>query len=369
MTERIGILGGYGSVGTGVAERLVARGAGEVLIAGRDPIAGRRLIAEKLRGAGDFLRVDLADDDALAQFCARCAIVVNCAGPSRRILDRVARAARRAGARYVDIGGDEPVHNRLSDTDDWCAVLSAGMIPGLTGLLPRYLARDFDTVDALTVYHGIFDTFGAATAYDYVVGVLDGDDMPLAAWRDGIRDGVVVRRNDIRLPNFPEPVTALPYLSREACRTARWLGLGSGTWFSILQGERLPLVLQGIPGTPASAVAEMAEKVRRAAELDVLGRTPHAILLFELVGRRAGQAITRSLVLRADRAAALTAAAAVSVIGAVADGRIESGVHFAADVVPPGRSVAELGADPAVVQLSEHEIGLDELVELDEGAI
>ncbi|GAB3837182.1 saccharopine dehydrogenase NADP-binding domain-containing protein [Micromonospora andamanensis] len=369
MTPRIGLLGGYGSVGAEVAARLRKHGLGELVIAGRDRAAGRRLITERLGGAGDFVAVDLGHDDALASFCARCTVVVNCAGPSRRILDRVATVARRNGAHYVDVGGDDPVHARLTTGSGWCAVLSAGMIPGLTGLLPRYLARGFDTVEQLTFYHGVRDSIGPAAAYDFVAGILDGDDVPSAAWRDGPRPGAARRQTELRLPHFPDPVTAQPYLSPEASRTATALGIRSGTWYSVFDGERLPVVLQQVPRTTATQIRETAEKVRRAAEFDVLGRTPQVTLLCQLDGQLHGRQVTRSLIVRADRAAALVAAAAVPAITAVAANRVAPGVHFAADVLPPAEVVGFLAADPAVVQLSEHDSPLDDLVTPDEGAI
>ncbi|GAA5089145.1 saccharopine dehydrogenase NADP-binding domain-containing protein [Nocardia iowensis] len=369
MTARIGLLGGYGAVGALIAERLHKQGAGDLLIAGRDATAGRALIADRLGGAGEFAQLDLMDADALARFGERCTVLVNCAGPTRLILDRVALAARRAGVPYVDIGGDHPVHARLAGAHDWCAVLSAGMIPGLTGLLPRHLARGCDVIESLTVYHGARDTFGYSSAYDYVVGIRDGDDVPLAAWRNGPALDAVRRQTDIRLPHFREPVTAQPYLSPEARRSATNLGLGSGTWYAVLEGERLPGLLQQIPGSAESEVPSLTEKVRQAAEFDVLGRARHATMLFQLDGKTAGQPVTRSLVLRADSAAALVAAAAVPAIVAVAADRIGPGVHFAAEVLAPDRVVDDLAADPAVVHLSEHDTALDELIALDEGTI
>ncbi|GAB4588356.1 saccharopine dehydrogenase NADP-binding domain-containing protein [Nocardia sp. IFM 10818] len=369
MTARIGLLGGYGAVGALIAERLHKRAAGELSIAGRDPAAGRALITDVLGGAGEFTELDLFDAAALARFCARCDVVVNCAGPTRLILDRVAVAARGVGVPYIDIGGDHPVHDRLDGDTQWCAVLSAGMIPGLTGLLPRYLARGCDAVESLTVYHGARDSFGYSSAYDYVVGIRSGDDTPLAAWRGGPREDAVRRRIDLRLPHFPEPVTAQPYLSPEARRTATDLRIASGTWYSVLDGERLPLVLQQVPGVAAAEIGAMAEQVRRAAEFDALGRTRHATMLFQLDGSNAGRAVTRSLVLRAEGATTLVAAAAVPAILAMTAGEIDPGVHFAAEVLAPVRVVDDLSADPAVLHLSEHDLALDALIALDEGSI
>ncbi len=371
MSTRIGLLGGSGAVGALLAQRLRNRGLGELVLAGRNAAQAQQVIDEKLGGAAEFETVELWDAHSLARFVGSCTMIVNCAGPTRRILDRVARAAVDAGVDYVDAGGDHPVYERLTQAavrNEPRIVLSAGMIPGLTGLAPRYLAAGFDTVDTLTVYHGIRDTFGYSSAYDYVVGIRDADDEPLAAWRGGPRSNAA-RRVDIALPHFPDTVTAQPYLSPEARRVAAALGLTSGTWFSVLDGERVPVLLQQVPGIGAEQIGDMAEKVRRAAELDVVGRARHATLLFEMRGTVAGAAHTRSLVVRAGGAAALVAAVAASAVGVLAAGRIEPGVHYAAEVLPPAEVIADLGADPAVVHLGAADVTLDELVEPEEGAL
>ncbi|WP_449065129.1 saccharopine dehydrogenase NADP-binding domain-containing protein, partial [Planomonospora algeriensis] len=95
----IGIVGGYGAVGGAAARLLADRG---VRVGGRDLEAARRFVDEELGGRGEARRVDAYDEAALAAFCRGCRVVVNCAGPSYLLLDRVARAAFRAGADYVD---------------------------------------------------------------------------------------------------------------------------------------------------------------------------------------------------------------------------------------------------------------------------
>src|SRR5919108_349874 len=97
--------------------------------------------------AGDVTLVTPPDDASLARFCDGCRVVLDCTGPSFRVLDRVARAALRAGADYVGAGGDEPAYEALARTrlrPGRTAVVSAGMMPGLSGLLPRSLAAVAD---------------------------------------------------------------------------------------------------------------------------------------------------------------------------------------------------------------------------------
>ncbi|MFF4426462.1 saccharopine dehydrogenase NADP-binding domain-containing protein [Streptomyces sp. NPDC001549] len=373
-TPRIGLLGGAGAVGREVAARLRARGAGEVLIGGRDVAAAEAVVAGVLRGEGHAVEADAHDPVSLRDFCAASDVVVNCAGPSRLLMDRVAVAAIRAGARYVDVGGDDPVYERMtrsSAVDSGSVLLSAGMIPGLTGLLPRYLAgHGFTQVDRLTVYHAVRDRIGRAGAYDFVAGIAAGGDESFAAWRSGApRSGAVRRAADRALPGFTDPVTVHPYLSPEARRTALRLGLRDGDWYSVLFDGQTSAVLGGLPGLTEDGLAAAAERLCRAAEFDLLGRTPQVVLLCQLDGRGDGGAMTRSLVLRAGGAAELVAAAAAVAVDEVVRGHVPAGVHFAADVLDASRAGEALAGDPGVAQLSVHDMPLEQLVPQDEGAI
>ncbi len=110
MTARlVAVLGGYGAVGRATVTGL-RRAGHPIRIGGRDRAATAR-VADEL--GVEPQPVDLWDDASLAAFCADAAVVVNAAGPSYRVLDRVARAALAADADYVDPGGDQPLVDAL----------------------------------------------------------------------------------------------------------------------------------------------------------------------------------------------------------------------------------------------------------------
>ncbi|MEE3922525.1 methyltransferase [Micromonospora sp. BRA006-A] len=106
----------------------------------RNPDRAAALVRDRLGGAGEAVAVDVYDRDSLARFCAGCRLVVCAGGASHQVLDRVAVAALAAGADYVDAGGDEPLYDRLAGRDlaaqGRVALVTAGMMPGLSGLLP-----------------------------------------------------------------------------------------------------------------------------------------------------------------------------------------------------------------------------------------
>jgi hypothetical protein len=142
------VIGGYGATGSVVVSELRKSGVGEVLIGGRDAAKGTP--------------VDILDARSLDDFCRRCSIIVNCAGPVMTLRDRVAQAAFRNRCHYVDLAGLSFVkkamlpHSReMADLGLSC-VVSAGWAPGLTELLPVYAytqARtQMDSIEWLRVY-------------------------------------------------------------------------------------------------------------------------------------------------------------------------------------------------------------------------
>jgi hypothetical protein len=337
---RIGIVGAGGAVGRAAARLLSTWDTGVLRLGLRD--ADRAgVLAARFGGRAQVLVVDVFEPVSLARFCAGCDVVLNCAGPSRDLQDRVARAALSAGADYVDAAGDDPLHTVLAGSFvDRRAVISAGMMPGLSGLLPRYLAARLARPETLTCYAGGRDRFTPAGAADYLAALDGGYGRALAAWRSG--DVVSVPPDDGPVPYFARTVSALPYLSTEAERCASTLGLRELTWYSVFDGEHVPVALGQARSLPrARAVAGLV----RAAELDLFGGSPYQLFVLTMTG--GGE--RRNLVVRGGSATALTAAMAALTTEAVVRGEIPPGLHHCAEVLPVDR-VDRL---PATVELSD----------------
>ncbi|OUC93412.1 saccharopine dehydrogenase NADP-binding domain-containing protein [Streptosporangium minutum] len=402
----IAVLGCYGAVGRSVVRRLREAGTGPLRLGGRDLDRVRALIGtgpggpagaeaatgggvtgaaatgaggmEAGAGADEAVAVDLRDAAALAAFCEGCHVVVNCAGPSSRILDTVARAALAAGAHYVDVAGDAAVRDRLTAAGlpagsagrvdaGLVVVLSAGMMPGLSALLPRHLAgQGFDRVDRLTAHVGGVDRFTPAAALDYVASLSDGYATPLAAWRG---HQVIPRasrpRRGVELPHFPGRVNAYPYLSAEAERLARSLGFAEVEWSSVFDGELTLAALARLHDLDADTAAG---ELVRTSRLEAFGRTPYFQMVFRMEGEAAGRPVTRTLVARAADSYELSAAVAVLAAGAVLRGLVRPGLHDAADVLDAGAVFQALLDDPAVTRLEVVD-GVAPAAEVEEGVL
>jgi hypothetical protein len=349
---------------------------GRLRIGGRRPDLAQQFANEKLGGEAEVMAADVGDPLSLSRFCAGCRLIVNCAGPSYHILDRVACAAFTAKADYVDPGGEDAVYERLH-RQDWVAagrtaVLSAGMIPGLSGLLPKWLAQQgFARARDLTAYVCLKDRFTPAAAREYLLSLSNGYGESLAAWRNGRRASRALQPLiQTELPFFSRPVNAYPYLSTEAERLAQALGLVDLSWYNVFESGHVLAAIGRLQALDAEQIDSASAQLAQAAELDLFGLSPQQLLVFQLGGEdNSGTPVTRTLLLRARDSYELSGTVAALAVAKVLTETIPPGVHFAMDVLDPAATLEHLRHSAAVTAVEFVSGGVESNIALDEGAL
>ncbi|MFI1460559.1 saccharopine dehydrogenase NADP-binding domain-containing protein [Nocardia carnea] len=363
--SRVAVLGATGVVGRAAVRMLTRLGMGELRIGAR-AVGG--IDSAAVPPGAEVRRVDAGDPASLEQFCAGTRLVLNCAGPSYLLVDRVARAALAAGSDYVDVSGDGPAHRLLEGspllTGERTAVLSAGMLPGLANVVPRLLADDL-TGARLVVYAGGIEPFAPASAGDLALSLdsSDGADddghwygETLTAWAGGRRRrNALPVREDVEVAGFPGRVTTMPFLTADAERLARTTGLDDLHWYNVFVGTALRLTLTRLRGRVRSdpaTLAAIADEISTAAGLDLAGLDPFYLMAFTVHGPDT----TATAVLRTSSSFELTAATAAYAVESVLAGKVAAGLHYADDVLDPRGlldAVTGLGALP-VFQTHRH---------------
>ncbi|GAA0334286.1 saccharopine dehydrogenase NADP-binding domain-containing protein [Actinoallomurus spadix] len=345
----VGVLGASGAVGRAAVRELRDLGHTVALLGGRRLDALREVAREEPAGAGEVVRVDVADPESLAAFAERCDVVLNCAGPTYRLKATVAAAALAAGAHCVDVAGDDPAAEALLSRGDPAVsgrtvVLSAGTLPGLSSILPRWLARGLDGATALTAYCGGLEPCSPTVAEDLMLSLTTGGaggaayGEPLAAWRAGRRQSRALRPvEDAAAPGFPCRAAVQPFLSAETERLAADLALDRVDWFNVHPGPQVRALLNRLPGSLAAGAdrGDLAERMMLAARLDLAGRTPFYVMHFALEGSAGGEPVSRRLTVLTASSYRLTAAVGALAVDAVLRGDVPPGVHFACDVLNP----------------------------------
>jgi hypothetical protein len=343
----IGVLGGAGTVGRVVVDRLAGRY--EMRVGGRDlERAAAVCPAETARP----VRVDLHDPESLAAFCDGCEAVVNCAGPSYQVLDLVARAAAAAGAHYVDAAGDFAALEALRgepvvDLGELASVFSAGLMPGLSGLLPRLLATR--PLARLDCYVGGAARIGELSAVDALLTRGPGFGTPLVG-RRGKETRPLAPLREVALPGFRGKVHAWPFLSAEMDALATELQVGELRNYTVYVTESIPRALAEA-WADDGPLERHVPAVVAAAEDDLAATGPYYTLLFQAVPRTPAPPGPRRLTLRTPDSYALSGVVAAIAAEEILHGRVEPGAHLAADVLDPAAVLDRLSGDPLVTDV------------------
>lgn len=226
--KKIGIIGGYGMIGFDACRWLLKTTSHDIIIGGRNSQKGMRAVAD-LDGAARFIEADVDVPSSIEAFCSACDVVVNCTGPSRLVLDKVARVALDKEVDYVDPSGDEPLYNILSSHGDTIRdkglrfILSAGVYPGLSELLPEYIIKTtFDRVDRIDYYYCAWGELSFGSAYDYICTLEEGTGQGWVHLRDGKKEKSHFSQDmTMRFPPPVETVGIFPLLTEGLLRVAK----------------------------------------------------------------------------------------------------------------------------------------------------
>ena len=216
------------------------------------------------------------------------------------------------------------------------------------------------------------DRITAGSAIELLQTSIDGFGDPGAAWRAGHRVMGALRPVREAIPFLGEALTAHPFLTAEAERVARTLGLLEVRWYHAFEdnGRVLYALTRGADllrrgrGDPVA----LRDGLREAAAIDLFGRRPEQRLVLELSGRSRGHACSRVGVVRAGSTYDATAAVAAVAVSAVLEGAIPPGGHWAGSVLALSslESVAALCRDLSIEILEQP---LAAYVEVEDGVV
>jgi hypothetical protein len=359
-TPTIAILGGYGAVGATAADRLTS--AGHLRIGGRD-LAAAEALCDRLGTDVSAHTVDLRDPNALNAFCDGATVVLNCAGPSYEVLDIVARAAKAAGAHYVDVAGDAPLLHALHalpPDEQHISVVSAGVMPGLTAVLPQLLldAGDNDRL-RLDLHIGGAVRITPTSARDILLATGPDFGTSLASWRDGgIARAALLPRWNTSVPHHDRPVHALPYLTTETAALAAKHRIGEIRQYSVYVSDRIPTTLATAWADSPDDPTTWADQLAEAATGDLAEHPPGYTVQVDRRDHPSQAEPTASLVLHTNDPYRLSGVVAALTTRTVLTAPPAPGVHPAWQVLDPLHTWHTLSADPTCrthsTQSTEH---------------
>ncbi|WP_294350085.1 saccharopine dehydrogenase NADP-binding domain-containing protein [uncultured Clostridium sp.] len=224
MSKVIGVLGATGLVGIGAVENLLLQSNIDILIGCRNIEKAKKIYGDEIKEK--IIEVDIFNLKALKEFCNKCDIVINCAGPSAKVLNIVADTCIDLGKDYIDVSGDKDIYNSLvnkaKDIEDKniLCLIGAGAYPGLTEIFPPFVANKyFDNVEKLEEFFAGCGQFSENAAYDIVSSIEKDQGYGMCYCRDGklekIKDNL---HSSYELPTPAGKLDVYPVISDEFIR-------------------------------------------------------------------------------------------------------------------------------------------------------
>lgn len=339
-----GVIGGYGRIGTEVINTLLKMTDAEILAGGRNSDKCREH-SSGCESRISYQKVDIHSDASLSLFCRKCHIVINCAGPSSTIFDKVARAALRHKIHYIDVGGSEALYNELLLREDMIRdndtafVVTSGMYPGLTEVFPAYIASGyFDEVESLEYYFAVNDHMTYSSAYDIVCGMLKNDDVSPSFYEDGQKKKCQsVSTLELELPHPVGKVPGVMTFNSDMLRIVENYNIKSARFYNIFSGERIRQVLFEIGMlkmlNKPSPKKRLAEILVNASNEDMRGRQSYVMLYLTMKGRGNGSPKAVTSTLYSEKAHKVSGIVAANMANSIKEGTYKGAGCFYLDEI------------------------------------
>ncbi|CVI64922.1 Saccharopine dehydrogenase [Clostridiales bacterium CHKCI001] len=292
--------------------------------------------------------VDIYDEASLINFCSGCKIIINCAGPTYQIGDRIAIVANRIGADYIDIFGGGYLEKQLFKNcmkGENYKIFAAGSMPGFSGIALKWLINKFDSIKRINVYEGSFEKSGIAACEDIIWSSIKEFGLKDTYVEDGkyIREGL--EEEKILVPGVPEPVYCQYYLTQEMQHLQKSYKLSDMKIYHMNSNRELVMML-----SQACLEAVFSEEkihnnaLRICSLLNELAdkRETWYAYIVEIEGMMDDRFYHKRLIIRAKESALINIGVLESVVDEVVRGKKEFGIKWAYDFVDVEKVMTKL---------------------------
>lgn len=298
----IGVIGGYGRVGTFACKYLKENSRETLRIGGRDTSHASPGFKAEFQNA-EWQDVEAEQFKSLEAFFDGCSCILDAATLSEDSSWQMDSVAEKSGIPLVHLGiaGFQKIPSEIP------ILYGAGSIPGLSGLLPQYLAEQFDSVRKLDFFYGGAGTFSRAAAKDYLEGIFENSNHSMVYWKDGATIACSTQ-DDIpsEWKSRFSPCEAFPYFDAESRSVAEKLHLSEGRWHMCICGERTLKVLESARFRYRQNPEKTLDDLLAANRLDSFGADEKVAYLCQMEGKIRGETVSRTLSLSGISSEALT---------------------------------------------------------------
>jgi len=281
----IGILGAYGAVGIW-ATRFIRNNSNYRLRIGGRNIDKAPLELRTEWSDAEWTKVDISDKESIERFMDGCKILLDCAKLSEAqvaLMDDIAEK-KNVPVLHLGIAGFHRKPSKVS------IVYGAGCIPGLSGLIPQYLAQKFDHVSSLEFYYGGLGAFSYTAANDFIDSLHNSDNRTMVYWKNGKIVPFKESSNDVSedLKKVIDIKKMFPFFDGEAEAVTRKMKLDEARFHMCLSGERTIEIMNSARHQYKQNPDETIKKLCTASKLDTFGIKENTFYLCLMEGEKNG---------------------------------------------------------------------------------
>lgn len=277
----IGILGAYGAVGIWATRFIRNNSDYRLRIGGRNIEKAPSELRTEWNDA-EWTKVDVSSKESVEQFMDGCEIILDCAKLSEAqttLMDEIAEA-KKTPVLHLGIEGFKRKESGVS------IIYGAGCIPGLSGLIPQYLAKKFDHVNSLEFYYGGLGAFSYTAANDFIDSLHNSNNRTMVYWKKGEILPFVPSPND-----FSEDLKCVisinkmfPFFDGEAEVVTRKLDIDEARFHMCVSGQRTIEVMNSARHQYKQNPDETIKKLCTASKLDTFGIKENTFYLCVMEG-------------------------------------------------------------------------------------
>lgn len=322
----IGIIGAYGNIGIEAAEIIKENIKEKIRIAGRDFSKASQRAKEMFKN-DEWFQIKESSIDEWKAFIRNCRIVLCSAELDNRTIENVNLIASDMNCPVVYLGINVPE----KEIKNGKYIYGAGSIPGLSGILPQYLAQEFDSVVSIDFYYGARGSFTYTSAKDYMEGIFSNNNRSMVMWKSGRiipYSPSITADVNIYIQNETRMMKCFPYFDDESEYLCNKYSISEGRWHMCISGEQTLKVLERARYDYQSDPNRTLQRICRASKLDCFGTISTTKLICSMKGIIANRVVEKLLVLSCNNPSKLTGSVAAATVLTIMESKIDNGSSF-----------------------------------------
>lgn len=230
---KVVVIGGTGTIGTGVIRELVKEKDVEWVGLSSRRIDAAKELAKELGDKVSPVQLDVTEIDKLAKVIKGADVILNCSGPYYKLSIPVIKTVVKEGIDYIDLMDDpdsmmevlrDAKLNRAAKDAGITVIVGLGSTPGLSNLLGKYGATKLENVERIDVswaFTSVSGTGAGTAVSEHMLHVMnkgwtyiDGkwvEIEPLVDGRD-TQDFIQLGKLDVYDIGHPEPIMLPRYI-------------------------------------------------------------------------------------------------------------------------------------------------------------